>query len=123
MREEAASSERLAASGYQFAASAESMKQEQRLPGKKNGTLQRQRWLWLVLALGCWSLAGRILYNAWFRQGTDPTWQRMQQSGVVRVCMEAAYPPFEVQDAAGHFSGYDVDLMQELAHRWSVSVE
>jgi ABC-type amino acid transport substrate-binding protein len=37
--------------------------------------------------------------------------------------MEAAYPPFEVQDAEGRFSGYDVDLMQELARRWSVSIE
>jgi ABC-type amino acid transport substrate-binding protein len=85
--------------------------------------LHRQRWLWAVLALACWALAGRILYNAWFSRGTDPTWERLQQSGVVRVCMEAAYPPFEAQDAEGRFSGYDVDLMQELARRWSVSVD
>ena len=79
--------------------------------------------MWLLLALLCWALAGRTVYNAWFRQGTDPTWQRIRQSGVVGVCMEAAYPPFEVQDQAGCFSGYDVDLMQELARRWGVGVE
>jgi arginine/lysine/histidine/glutamine transport system substrate-binding/permease protein len=97
------------------------MEQERRLSENKNSAVQR--WLWVLLALGCWALAGRALYIGWFRQGTDPTWQRMRQSGVVRVCMEAAYPPFEVQDAAGFFSGYDVDLMQELARRWSVSAE
>jgi len=76
-----------------------------------------------MLALACWALAGWYIYGAWFRQGTDPTWQRMQQSGIVRVCMEAAYPPFEVQDGEGHFSGYDVDLLQELARRWGFGVE
>lgn len=96
--------------------------------GEREGTQVRraahwQRWLWLLLALACWALAGRAVYNAWFHQGTDSTWQRMRQSGVLRVCMEAAYPPFEVQDAEGRFSGYDVDLMQELARRWSVSIE
>jgi arginine/lysine/histidine/glutamine transport system substrate-binding/permease protein len=93
------------------------------LLGDTNRERQRQRWLWAVLALTCWALAGRILYNAWLRRGTDPAWERIQQSSVVRVCMEAAYPPFEMQDAEGRFSGYDVDLMQELAHRWGVNVE
>jgi ABC-type amino acid transport substrate-binding protein len=83
----------------------------------------RQRWLWAVLALACWALAARIAYNAWFRRSTDPAWERIQQSGVVRVCMEAAYPPFEVLDGEGRFSGYDVDLVQELARRWGVRVE
>ncbi len=99
------------------------MKQERELLGVKNSALQRQRWLWLILAVVCWALAGRTVFNAWFRRGTDPTWERMRQSGVVRVCMEAAYPPFEMQDAEGRFSGYDVDLMQELARRWSARVE
>lgn len=99
------------------------MAQERQLVTDNRGMLHRQRWLWAVLALACWALAGRILYNAWFSRGTDPTWERLQQSGVVRVCMEAAYPPFEAQDAEGRFSGYDVDLMQELARRWSVSVD
>lgn len=83
----------------------------------------RWRWLWAVLALACWTLAGRTIYGAWFRQPTDPTWQRMQESGAVRVCMEAAYPPFEVQDAEGRLLGYDVDLVEELARRWGVRVE
>jgi len=95
--------------------------------GEREGTQAHStahwRWLWLVLAVGCWALAGWHIYRAWFRQGTDPTWQRMQQGGVVRACLEAAYPPFEMQDAEGHFSGYDVDLMQELARRWGIRVE
>jgi polar amino acid transport system substrate-binding protein len=97
---------------------------QERQPQTHNRSVPRwERWLWAVLALVCWALAGRTVYNAWFRQGTDPTWQRLQQSRVVRVCMEAAYPPFEVLDAEGRFSGYDVELIQELAHRWGLGAE
>jgi arginine/lysine/histidine/glutamine transport system substrate-binding/permease protein len=123
MRTGADSREHLAVAGLKFAASAESMAQERQSPQNRNSGLRRQRWLWLVLAFSCWALAGRVLYYAWFRQGTDPTWQHLQQSGVVRVCMEAAYPPFEMQDAEGGFSGYDVDLIQELARRWGISAQ
>ncbi len=90
---------------------------------RRPGPSTKVRWLWAALAVLCWGLAGRAIYNGWFRQGTDPTWARMRQSGVVRVCMEAAYPPFEVQDAEGRFSGYDVDLMQELARRWGIGTQ
>jgi len=81
------------------------------------------RWLWVGLGLVCWGLAGRAIYYGWFRQGTDATWARMRQSGAVRVCMEAAYPPFEMQDGEGRFSGYDVDLIRELARRWNVGAQ
>jgi ABC-type amino acid transport substrate-binding protein len=37
--------------------------------------------------------------------------------------MDAAYPPFEVQDSSGRFAGYDVDLAEELAARWGVGAE
>lgn len=83
----------------------------------------RIRWLWAALALACWALAGSTIYNTWFRERGDPTWERMRQSGVARACMEAAYPPFEVQDAEGRFSGYDVELLQELARRWGVEAQ
>lgn len=82
----------------------------------------RLRWLWLLLALGCWTLAV-LEIRSWLGGGTDPTWQQIQRSGVVRVGMDATYPPFEVQDEAGHFYGYDVDLVEELARRWGVRAE
>ncbi len=82
-----------------------------------------ERWLWLLVAMACWLLAMRLIRDAWFQRGTDPTWEQMQQSGVVRVCMDASYPPFGVQDESGQFYGYDVGLMEELALRWGVGVQ
>jgi ABC-type amino acid transport substrate-binding protein len=87
---------------------------------KRQGALQR--WLWLLLALGCWTLA-LLQIRTWFHGQTDPTWEQIQRTGVVRVGMDATYPPFEVQDEAGHFYGYDVDLAEELAQRWGVRAE
>jgi ABC-type amino acid transport substrate-binding protein len=53
--------------------------------------------------------------------GGDETWARIGREGVLRVGMDASYPPFELADDAGRFSGYDVDLAGELARRWGVT--
>jgi len=90
---------------------------------RKRSAPQWQRWVWLLVAVGCWLLALRMIRNTWFHARTDPTWEQIQGRGVVRVCMDATYPPFGVQDESGGFYGYDVDLMQELARRWGVGVE
>jgi ABC-type amino acid transport substrate-binding protein len=82
-----------------------------------------QRLFWLVMALTCWALAWRLIRSTWFYARTDPTWEQIQRQGAVRVCMDAAYPPFEVQDHTGRFAGYDVDLAEELAERWGVGTE
>ena len=81
------------------------------------------RWAWLCLALCCWALALQLIATTWFYGRTDPTWEQIQRSGVVRVGMDATYPPFDMQDGAGGFSGYDVDLAHELARRWDVRAE
>jgi ABC-type amino acid transport substrate-binding protein len=82
-----------------------------------------ERWFWLLAALGCWLLAVRMIRDTWLYTQTDPTWDRVETSGVVRVCTDASYPPFEAQDEAGQFLGYDVDLAEELASRWGVRVD
>jgi ABC-type amino acid transport substrate-binding protein len=64
-----------------------------------------------------------LIRSTWFYARTDPTWEHVQRQGVVRVCMDAAYAPFEVQDSTGRFAGYDVDLAEELAARWGVGAE
>jgi polar amino acid transport system substrate-binding protein len=51
----------------------------------------------------------------------DPTWARIQREGLVRVGMDASYPPFELEDE-GLFAGFDVDLAEALAERWGVQV-
>jgi ABC-type amino acid transport substrate-binding protein len=89
----------------------------------KHSSSRRERLFWLLLAVCCWLLALRLIIKTWFPANTDPTWEQIQDSGVVRVGMDAAYPPFEVQDETGRFSGYDVDLAEELATRWGVRAE
>ncbi len=84
---------------------------------------QGQRAFWAALGLLCWALAAAMVYRTWFCQQTDATWQQLQRDGLLRVCMDATYPPFAVQAADGTFSGYDVDLIGELAGRWGVQVQ
>jgi len=100
------------------------MKLDRQGAAETKGALPRwQRWFWLLLALGCWLLAWHLIRTTWFYGHTDPSWELIQRRGVVRVGMDAMYPPFEVQDESGDFSGYDVDLAQELARRWGVRAE
>ena len=88
-----------------------------------NGTSLGQRVLCLALAVCCWVAAAHQIRTTWLYARTDPTWELIQRSRVVRVGMDATYPPFELQDEAGRFSGFDVDLSEELASRWGVSAE
>ncbi|MCS7283188.1 MAG: ABC transporter substrate-binding protein [Anaerolineae bacterium] len=45
---------------------------------------------------------------------------RILESGVLRVGMDASYPPFEYVDGEGNLVGFDVDLGRELATRLGV---
>lgn len=53
----------------------------------------------------------------------DQTWERIQQDGLMRVGMDASYPPFEFFDQQGNLAGFDVDLARELAGRFGVNVD
>jgi ABC-type amino acid transport substrate-binding protein len=43
---------------------------------------------------------------------------RILETGVLRVGMDASYPPFESIDGKGNLVGLDVDLGRELARGW-----
>ncbi|MEA3406572.1 MAG: ABC transporter substrate-binding protein [Chloroflexota bacterium] len=79
------------------------------------------RWAWLVVIL---LVLVVLVFSTWrSRRGSgrqDGAWQRIQEEGVLRVGMDASYPPFEWIDERGEFVGYDVDLARELARRWGV---
>ncbi|MGQ9521633.1 MAG: substrate-binding periplasmic protein [Anaerolineae bacterium] len=45
---------------------------------------------------------------------------RILETGILRVGMDASYPPFEYLDGEGHLVGLDVDLGRELAGRLGV---
>jgi len=81
-----------------------------------------RRWPWLLLVLIAlvivW-LMGRTLFR-----GRDPTWARIQETGVWHVGMDPSFPPFEdLEGGSGQPVGFDVDLARAVAARWGVRVE
>ncbi len=78
----------------------------------------RQRWLLaailmaVLLAVGLWLLR-RVLPPA-----VDPTWERVVETGVLRVCTDPSWPPFEfVDEGTGQVRGFDMELAGLLAAR------
>lgn len=47
----------------------------------------------------------------------DPTWKRLQETGTLRVGMDASFPPFESIAEDGSLVGLDVDLAREVSER------
>jgi ABC-type amino acid transport substrate-binding protein len=84
----------------------------------------RRRWLaglivaGLVVAAGLWLLL-RVLPEA-----VDPTWVRIMETGVLRVCTDPSWPPFEfVNRDTGQIEGFDVDLARLLAGRLAAGAD
>jgi polar amino acid transport system substrate-binding protein len=65
--------------------------------------------IWLVL-----TRPGRV---------EDETWARIQQEGLMRVGMDASWPPFEFVDDDDQIVGLDVDLARAIGQRLGVEVE
>jgi ABC-type amino acid transport substrate-binding protein len=78
----------------------------------------------LVLALVGLILMA-LLFRTWrqSRPLNDGTWDRVQKSGVLRVGMDASYPPFSDTPGGGAPVGLDVDLINEIGRRLNVRVE
>jgi polar amino acid transport system substrate-binding protein len=72
----------------------------------------------LVVAGGLWLL----LRGFW--PGEDPTWARIVQTGVLPVCTDPSWPPFEsIEQGSGAIVGFDVELAERLAKRLAPGVE
>lgn len=56
--------------------------------------------------------AGWMLLQA---GGRDESLARVKQSGVLRVGLEATFPPFETTDGQGNFGGFDIDVAHAIA--------
>jgi ABC-type amino acid transport substrate-binding protein len=54
---------------------------------------------------------------------SDDTWDRIRETGVLRVGMDASFPPFEFISADGTLAGFDVDLARELGQRLGVEAQ
>jgi polar amino acid transport system substrate-binding protein len=92
--------------------------------GARDSMTQRRWSLALVVTLGVLTLlAGLWILLTPGEPPKDETWERIQRDGVMRVALDASYPPFEYIDEAGNLVGFDVDLAQELGRRFGVNVE
>jgi ABC-type amino acid transport substrate-binding protein len=82
----------------------------------------------------CWQVIRRVLLTvvciyigaaaviSFRRSRPDATWALIQQAGVIRVGMDASYPPF-ADVVAGAPAGLDVDIAVEIGRRIGLRVE
>ncbi len=78
----------------------------------------------MVVALALLTgMSGLWLLLAESEELKDETWERIQEEGVLRIGMDASYPPFEDIDEEGNLVGFDIDLAHELARRFGVDAE
>jgi ABC-type amino acid transport substrate-binding protein len=63
-----------------------------------------------------------VVVRAILGGGEDRALELIQDSGVLRVGMDASYPPFEALDADNQIIGFDVDVANELGKRLDVEV-
>jgi polar amino acid transport system substrate-binding protein len=83
----------------------------------KEGRGRKGRWLVaaLVAVLGA---AGLWLLWRTLPEAVDPTWERILDTGVLRVCADPSWPPFEfVDERTGRIEGFDADVAEALAER------
>jgi ABC-type amino acid transport substrate-binding protein len=53
----------------------------------------------------------------------DGSLTRVQQAGVLVVAFDASYPPFEMTDGQGNYSGFDTELARAIAARLGVQAQ
>ena len=71
-----------------------------------------------VIALAAWFVLARL------GRMEDETWGRIQREGLMRVGMDASWPPFEyIDESTGQIAGLDVDLARAIGQRLGVEVE
>jgi len=76
-----------------------------------------------ILALAAIALAIWFVLTRFGRE-EDETWARIQREGLMRVGMDASWPPFEyIDEPTGQIVGLDVDLARAIGQRLGVEVE
>lgn len=71
----------------------------------------------LMVCLTAWWALARL-----GGKGEDETWARIQEEGVMRVGLDASWPPFEYLEG-DEIVGFDVDLSREIGERLGVRVK
>ena len=63
-----------------------------------------------------------VLLAGCAEQAPTSTLDKIKQAGKVVVGTSADYPPYEYVDEAGNFTGFDIELMTEIAKRMGVDL-
>jgi ABC-type amino acid transport substrate-binding protein len=85
-------------------------------------TARRGAWRAVVavvalVAVGVWLLVRTLT------RPVDETWERIVETGVLRVCTDPSWPPFEfINPGSGQVDGFDVELARLLAERLAPGV-
>jgi len=82
----------------------------------------KRRWLAFIVLFALVALGLFFLFRPPGGELRDRTWERIERQAVLRVGMDASYPPFELWDEVG-LRGYDVDLALALGREWSLEVD
>lgn len=82
----------------------------------------KRRWLAYVGFFALVALGLFFLFRPPGGEVRDRTWERIERQGVLRVGIDASYPPFELWDEVG-LRGYDVDLALALGREWGLEVD
>lgn len=70
------------------------------------------------VALGALLSIGAWLWSRQLSEVPDPTWERIMRTGMLPVCTDPSWPPFEyVNEDTGQIEGFDFELASLLAMR------
>lgn len=84
-------------------------------------TALKGRWWVVCLALAAVAAGAWLLLRA--LEPVDETWERIRETGVLRVCTDPSWLPFEsVDPGSGQVKGLDADLARLLAPRLAPGV-
>jgi ABC-type amino acid transport substrate-binding protein len=80
--------------------------------------LERRHYIiWIVVLALILAGGGLFLWASGHNRSEDSAWEQALANGVIRVGMDASYPPFEYVSGENEVAGFDVDFANEIGRR------